>query len=99
MMSCQGRVELFGGALGIERRATRHSPRGLHPGAATDRHRNRRVRGGHGYPGCAAAPKRAIGLRGPDGEPNMVPDAAIADSVGSKETPGPAVTAPENGVP
>ena len=26
-------------------------------------------------------------------------DAAIADSVGSKETPGPAVTAPEDGVP
>ena len=109
-MSCQGRVELFGGALVIavlgsigtaygnrvaetvpygvppdaaeaarhsgRRRggrphtsltlsapAARHSPRGLHPSPATDRHRKRRVRSGHGYPGCAPAPKRTIGLR------------------------------------
>ena len=36
---------------------------------------------------------------GHNGDPNTAPDAAIADSVGSKETTGPAVTALEDGVP
>jgi len=45
------------------RRAARHCPRGIYPGAAGDRHHERRHRAGHGHSRRGLAPKRAHGLR------------------------------------